>query len=255
MSVSSAEAQRMIDACKKEKRKLMIGYRIQYEPHNKQGMQWTRDKEYGKVKIIESLNCQNIGDPTQYRLKKALAGGGPLTDVGIYIINTSRYLLGEEPDWVSGNTFTTSSDSRFIEVEECDMFQMSFPSGVLVNGTCSFGVHESRRYRCLTDKGAWYGMDPAYSYNGLVLELSKAKGMIEYKQKLEMEEKNHFSLEMDHMAWCVIHDKEPYTPGEEGLQDHKIMEAIYQSAKEGKPVQLEKITKTDAFRGTKPEEK
>jgi predicted dehydrogenase len=255
MATSSASAQRMIDACKKAGRKLMIAYRIQYEPFNKLVMQWSRNQEFGKVKLIESFNSQNIGDPKQWRLNKALAGGGPLPDMGIYNLNTTRYILGEEPEWVSGHVYTTPGDNRFKEVEESVLFQFGFPSGALANAATSYGVHQTRRYRCTTDKGAWYGMDPSYSYNGLRLELSQAKGPQEYRQQVLMAEKDQFAIEMDHMSTCVWKDQPPFTPGEEGLQDLKIIEAIYQSAREGKPVKLESISKKDAFRGTRPEEK
>jgi len=67
-----------------------------------------------------------------------------------------------------------------------------------------------------------------------------------------MGQKNHFMAEMDHFSDCVQNNKTPFTPGEEGLQDQKIMEAIYQSAREGRPVKLAKIDKKDAFRGTPP---
>jgi predicted dehydrogenase len=255
MTTSAASAQRMIDACKQASRKLMIAYRIQYEPMNKMVMQWARSNEFGKVKLIESFNSQNIGDPTQWRLNKSLAGGGSLPDIGLYNLNTSRYILGEEPEWVSAHIHSTAGDVRFKEVEETVLFQMGFPSGALATATCSYGVHLSRHYRCLTDKGAWFGMDPSFSYNGLKLELSQAKGKQEYRQQVQMAEQSQFALEMDHFAWCVLKDFTPYTPGEEGLQDQKIIEAIYQSAAEGKPIKLESITKTDAFRGTKPEDK
>ena len=82
--------------------------------------------------------------------------------------------------------------------------------------------------------------------------MSEAKGDNDWKEHPQVEEKNQFALEMDHMAQCVMNNQKPYTPGEEGLQDHKIMEAFYQSAKEGKPVKIERNTKIDSFRGTPP---
>lgn len=254
MANSSKEAQRMIDACNKASKKLMIAYRIQYEPHNRLAMQWVRNKQYGNVKLIETVNSQNIGDPSQWRLKKALAGGGSLPDIGLYCLNTARFLLGEEPETVSGTVFSTPGDERFKEVEESVLFQLQFPSGVLVNCSTSYGVHESRRYRCHADKGGWFGLDPAFSYNGLQMEVSQAIGSLEWKQHPLIPEKNQFALEMDHMSQCVMQNKQPYTPGEEGLQDQRIMEAIYQSAREGRPVKLTKADGLDAFRGTAPKE-
>ena len=109
-----------------------------------------------------------------------------------------------------------------------------------------------RRYRVFTDGGAWFGLDPAFSYKGLQLEVSQAKGELEWKSNPAMFEKNQFALEMDHLSACIRNNKHPYTPGEEGLQDNKIMEAIYRSAQEGKIIKLEKHSGVDKFRGEEP---
>ncbi len=253
MSVSSASAKKMIEACDRAGRHLMIAYRIQYEPKNALTRQWVRNKTYGNVKAIEASNTQNTGDPAQWRLKKSLAGGGSLPDIGLYCLNTARYLLGEEPEWVLAASASTTGDVRFTEVEESMMFQLGFPGGAQVNCMTHYGVHESRRYRCFTDKGAWYGLDPAFSYHGLAMQLSRAEENLEWNSKPDPGDLNQFALELDHMSLCVIFDKKPYTPGEEGLQDHRIMEAIYASAATGKKVMLEKITSIDTFRGTSPD--
>jgi hypothetical protein len=70
MATSSADAKKMVDACKQANKKLMVAYRIQYEPHHQLMKDWVRNKKFGKAKIIEMFNGQNIGDPTQWRLKK-----------------------------------------------------------------------------------------------------------------------------------------------------------------------------------------
>jgi predicted dehydrogenase len=254
MAASAKQAENMIDACKKAGKKLMVAYRIQYEPNNRQMKEWTRTKKFGKVKVITSTNVQNIGDPNQWRLKKALSGGGSLPDIGLYNINTNRYLTGEEPHLVSASIYTTPNDPRFKEVEETVMFQMFFPSGTVANNTCSYGVHDSKHYRCYADNGGWFGLDPAFNYNGLMPEASHAEGKVENKMMPKIQEKNQFALEIDHFSECVIENKTPFTPGEEGLQDQKIMEAIYESARTNKPVKLERIEKLDAFRGTPPKE-
>ncbi|WP_158799135.1 Gfo/Idh/MocA family protein [Pedobacter sp. L105] len=255
MSVSSASAARMIAACKKSDRKLMIAYRIQYEPNSHQVMKWTRGEQFGKVRVIDAFNAQNIGDPEQWRLKKALSGGGSLPDIGLYNLNTSRFILGEEPEMVVASTYSTPGDIRFKEVEETVMFQLFFPSGAISNNTCSYGIHESRYYRCNANKGAHFGVDNAFTYNGLQLKLSQVQGKMELKSEPSLgPEKDQFTLEIDHMSDCVLHNKTPFTPGEEGLQDHKLMEAIYESARTQRPVKLEKITGLDVFRGTRPVE-
>lgn len=252
MANNSKEAQNMIDACKAANVKLMIAYRIQYEPKNKFVKEWVRNKEKGNTKFIELVNTQNTGDPTQWRLHKKLSGGGSLPDIGLYCLNTARYLLGEEPFWVNATTYSTPNDPRFTEVEEAVLWQMKFPSGALVNCSTSYGVHETRRYKCATDKGASMGLDPAFPYKGLMIEGEYAEGKNLFKHHPAVPDANQFALEIDHFSQCVMNNQIPFTPGEEGLQDHKIMEAIYQSARDNKPVQLERIDKKDAFRGTPP---
>jgi len=253
MANTAAEAQRMIDACKEAKKKLMIAYRIQYEPHHRQVQEWLRKKEYGAVKMLDMVNVQNVGDPEQWRLKKALAGGGALPDIGLYCLNTARFLTGEEPVRVQAMQYSTPGDKRFAEVEESVWFTLQFPGGVVAQCTTSYGVHDSRRYRCYTDAGAWYGLDPAFSYHGLKAELAQAKGTDLWRSNWSKGDKNQFALEMDHFSRCILEDKTPYTPGEEGLQDHVVMEAIYRSAREGKVVELPVIKKLDAFRGWRGE--
>jgi predicted dehydrogenase len=251
MATSSKEAQQMIDACKRADRKLMIAYRIQYEPHNRYAMQLIRDKRFGRTTMIEGHNGQNVGDPKQWRLSKA-AGGGSLFDVGIYCLNTCRFLLGEEPVWVQGATHSTPGDPRFKEVDENVVFQLGFPSGALGSFSCSFGTHRSNRYRCLGDKGGWIGADPAFEYEGIELELSEVHGKDEQRQHPTIAAKQQFALELDHLASCIRGNKQPYTPGEEGLQDLRLLEAILQSARETKRVELARVASLDTFRGTSP---
>ncbi|GAA4326405.1 Gfo/Idh/MocA family oxidoreductase [Mucilaginibacter gynuensis] len=254
MANSSAEAQEMIDACKKAGKKLMIAYRIQYEPHNRLAMKWTREKRFGKVKLIDSVNVQNSGPYGQWRLNKKLAGGGSLPDIGLYCSNTNRFLTGEEPHTVLASIFSTPGDERFKEVEETVMFQLFFPSGTVANNVCSYGVHDAKHYRCYADNGGWFGLDPAFSYEGLKMEASQVQDGMEVKMEPSNGGSNQFALEIDHFSTCIMDDKVPFTPGEEGLQDHKVLEAIYESAKTGKPVKLERIDKLDAFRGPPPAE-
>lgn len=251
MATSSAECRTMINACRKADRKLMIAYRIQYEPNNRYLRELVQTRKYGPVKIIESVNGQSQGDPNQWRQKKALAGGGALPDVGLYCLNTTRFLTGEEPVEVSARIYSTPGDPRFAEVEESVLWQMAFPSGIQTNNVTSYGFHEDRRYRVHAERG-WFGLDPAYSYHGLQPEIVYATGKIEHRERPQIGDKNQFALEMDHMAECVLQNKVPYTPGEEGLQDQRIMEAIYLSAKTGRPVKLPLITTRDTFRGTPP---
>ncbi|RNI26451.1 Gfo/Idh/MocA family protein [Rufibacter latericius] len=251
MANSSAECQAMIDACRKANKKLMVAYRIQYEPYNRHVRELVRDKKFGDVKFIEAFNTQSSANPEHWRHKKALAGGGALPDIGLYCLNTLRFLLGEEPTEVFGYQYSTPGDPLFKEVEEMMSWQMKFSNGIVANCGTHYDTHESRRYRVLCERG-WINMDPAFSYTGQQMKTSRADGKIVRKEDVDIAHKNQFATEMDHFSECVMKNIAPFTPGEEGLQDHRIMEAIYQSAKEGRPVKLPAVAKKDAFRGPEP---
>ncbi|MGA0555516.1 Gfo/Idh/MocA family protein [Larkinella sp. VNQ87] len=253
MANSAADCQAMIDACKKADRKLMIAYRIQYEPNNRMIREMVQSKKYGAVKFIEAVNAQNSANPQHWRHVKALAGGGALPDIGLYCLNTVRYLLAEEPTEVFAYQYSTPGDARFRDVEEMVSWQMKFPSGVYASCSTHYGVHESRRYRVHAERG-WMELAPAFPYKGIQMQTSYAEGEIERTEQPKLPETNQFATEMDHFSECIMQNKQPFTPGEEGLQDQHIMEAIYQSAREGKPVKLPEIKKKDAFRGPLPKE-
>lgn len=253
MANTVAECEAMIDACKKADRKLMIAYRIQYEPHHRIVRDMVQKKEFGQVKSIIANNGQNSDNPDHWRFKKDLAGGGSLPDVGLYCLNTIRFVLAEEPTEVVGYVHSTPDDPRFKEVEEQVNWLMKFPSGVQASCATSYGHHDDKSYRVLADTG-WIKMDPAFPYKGLKLETSQAQGKENQIIQHNIGDKDHFATEMDHFSECILENKVPFTPGEEGLQDQNIMEAIYQSAREGKPVKLTSVNKKDAFRGPEPKE-
>ena len=233
MANTPAECRHMIDAARKADRKLMVAYRCRYEPYNQEAIRVARSGELGRTKVIVSDHGFNIGDPTQWRLNKQLAGGGCLMDIGIYALNASRYLSGEEPVEVNAVSYSTPGDPRFREVEESINFQLRFPSGVLANCTSSYGYWSQNHYRLVASDG-WLDMEPATSYSGLRMHIGR-RNLIEEK---ELPVRDHFALEMDHMSDCIMQNKEPLTPGEEGLRDLTIMTAIYEAARTGKTVKL-----------------
>jgi predicted dehydrogenase len=233
MANTPADCQQMIDAGRKANRKLMVAYRCRYEPHNVEAIRMARQQELGPTKVILADHGFSIGDPTQWRLNKMLAGGGSLMDIGIYSLNASRYLTGEEPTEINAMLYTTPGDVRFKEVEETINFQLRFPSGILANCTSSYGYSGQNRYRVVTTKG-WFELEPATNYNGLRMYVHHDN--ITEERMLPV--RDHFALEMDHLSSCVMENKEPLTPGEEGLRDLTIMMGIYEAARSGKTVKL-----------------
>ena len=233
MANTPAECQQMIDAAHKVDRKLMIAYRCRYEPYNREAIRIARSGELGPTQMILADAGFRIGDPQQWRLNKQMAGGGSMMDIGIYALNASRYLTGEEPKEVNAMIYSTPGDLRFKEVEEHITFQLRFPSGILANCSSSYGYFHQSHYRVMgTD--ARLGVDPATWYSGLRLWIER-DNVIEQR---DLPSVDHFAAEMDHMSDCIMQNQQPLTPGEEGLRDLTIIHAIYESARSQKMVTL-----------------
>ena len=233
MANTPAQCQQMIDAARKADRRLMVAYRCRYEPYNREAIRIARSGELGPIKVILADAGFNIGDPTQWRLNKELAGGGSLMDIGIYALQAARYLSGEEPTEVNAAMSTSPNDPRFKEVEETINFQLRFPSGVLANCSSSYGYAGQNRYRVVGTTG-WLEVDPATVYRGLRMKVHHDN----VTEERELPALDHFALEMDHMSACVLEKREPLTPGEEGLRDLRIMMTIYEAARTGRTVKL-----------------
>ena len=233
MANTPAECQQMIDAARKLNRKLMVAYRCRYEPYNQEAIRVARSNELGKTKVILADAGFNMSDPNQWRLKKDLAGGGSLMDIGIYALQAARYLSGEEPTQVNAMMYSTPGDPRFKEVEEAINFQLHFHSGILAQCTSSYGYAWQSHYRVVKSDG-WLEMDPATAYSGLRMRVHHGNTI----EEKDLPVVDHFAAEMEHMSTCVMENKEPLTPGEEGLRDLTIMKAIYEAANTGETVKL-----------------
>lgn len=235
MATTVTECQQMIDACKKAGRKLMIAYRAQYEPYNLAAIAIAQ-KELGILKAIVADHGRNLDpkDPAdQWRMNKKLAGGGSLFDIGIYSLQATRYITGEEPTEISAMIYSTPNDPRFREVEENVNFMLRFPSGVLANCTSSYGYANVKRYQVMGSKGT-LELDPATDYYEHRLYVEQG----EVREERNIQPQNQFALEMDHLSECVMQNRQPKTPGEEGLQDVRLMTAIYEAAQTGRTIKL-----------------
>ncbi|HTY88099.1 MAG TPA: Gfo/Idh/MocA family oxidoreductase [Candidatus Acidoferrum sp.] len=236
MEVSVEKCQQMIDACKKAGRQLAIGYRCRFEPHNLECIRLAREKTFGELRIIDAcFDVHNDQPPEAWRLHRALAGGGCLMDVGIYALQATRYLTGEEPVLVSAIE-TKTDPVRFKEVEETIVWTAKFPSGVVAYCSTSYHSGLFSRFAAKADRG-WFGLNPAFLYAGNHGLRSDGKE-IRFPEADALGDSCQFAAELDDFAQCILNNQPTRVPGEEGLRDVKIMMAIYESARTGQAVSL-----------------
>jgi predicted dehydrogenase len=232
MCTSVADAEAMVRACHDARRRLMVAYRLHYEQYNLASMKMCREKQFGQIKAIDAEFAFVIGDPRQWRLNHDLSGGGSLMDIGIYCLQATRYLSGEEPVSVTAQMWS-SDPVKFSSCEENIAFTLKFPSGIIANCYSSYGVDGVNRYRA-AGPGGWVQMDPAYTYMGLVQQYYQ-NGKTTFTEPSTWDQ---FAAEADAFSDAIKHDRDVATPGEEGVRDMKILMACYESARTGKSIQL-----------------
>jgi predicted dehydrogenase len=229
MEVSVEKCEQMIAAVKKAGRMLGVGYRCQYDPNHLECRRLVREKVFGELQTIEAGFSRTI-TANEWRVKKALAGGGPLMDVGIYALQTCRFISGLESLEVSAAFDPITDPVKFAEVEEGVAWEMTFPGGLKTKCTTSYNRNDARGFKVTAEKGT-FGLDPAYNYNS-------SRGTRSDGQAINLPAVNQFAAEMEDFAQCILNNQPSKVPGEEGLRDVKIMMAIYESARTEKPVKL-----------------
>jgi predicted dehydrogenase len=231
MAVNPKEAEEMIDACNAAKVRLMIAYRCHYETTNLAAVKLIRDGALGQLQQIQSAFGFSCG-AEEWRLQKPLAGGGPLMDVGIYCLNATRYLTGEEPSEFSAYTSSDPNDPRFKTVEENLAWVSKFPSGVVASCNTTYGAQMDGYFKVYGSKGS-LEVGPAFNYDGLRLQaqyFDSSGKFVQLDQPNPEKDPIHFTRQATHFSDCILNNKEPKTPGEEGLRDLKYMREIYRSA-------------------------
>jgi predicted dehydrogenase len=231
MSVNAKEGQEMLDACKKANVKLLVGYRMHFEPNTLEIIRMRNAGEFGKIMFFQGLTGFRIGDPTQWRLNKQLAGGGSMMDIGIYSINGARYMIGEDPIWVTAQE-TKTDPVKFKEgVDETIQFQLGFPGGAVASCLSTYSMNNLDRF-FLNGVQGFAELNPSTGYGPI-------KGRTN-KGELNFPHVTHQTVQMDEMSDIILNGKQPVVPvdGAEAMKDLKIIDAIYLALKTGKKVDL-----------------
>ena len=231
MALNAAEAREMIDACKAAGVHLLVGYRMHFEPKTLEVIRMRNAGELGKIRFFQGLSGFVSGDPNQWRRNPKLAGGGAMMDIGIYSVNGARYMVGEEPSWVTAQE-TKTDPAKFVPgIDETIQFQLGFPSGAVASCLSTYNMDNLDRF--FLDGTAGYAeLLPATGYG-------PTKGRTN-KGELTQPDTVHQTVQMDEMSGILLQGHKPVVPvdGEEALRDALVIDAIYKAAHTGQKVLL-----------------
>ena len=231
MAIDVRECEQMIRAAQRANVKLMIGYRLHFEPANLEAAQLARSGKLGDLRFFTSEFSMQVRE-NNIRLERE-KGGGPLYDIGIYCINAARYCLSEEPVEVWA-TAAKSRDRRFSEIDESVIGTMRYKDERLASFTCSFGAADRSTYSITGTRGS-VTLDPAYEYaEGLSYKLKSG----ERERNKKFAKSDQFAAELLYFSDCVLNDRSPEPSGEEGLADVRVIEGMLRSTKSGRWVSV-----------------
>ena len=242
MATSVKDCEAMIKACNDAGVQLAVGYRLHYEPYHLEIKRFGQEKVFGQVRFIEAslgyktydevkaLQGCDFNDQKEWRLNKKMAGGGPLMDLGIYCIQSSRYVLGEEPIAVQAQFSPVLSPKLFAQVEEAITWQLEFASGAVCNSASSYGYNIDRFFAS-ADEGE-FELSPGLSYGPFKGKTSKGD--------LSFPDINQQTTQLDEIGKFILAEKPlpQHITGEEGIKDIGIIEAIYKAAQTGTKITL-----------------
>jgi glucose-fructose oxidoreductase len=228
MATSIADCDRMITACKAAGVQLGIGYRLHYDPYHLEMQRLGKESELGRfTKITGGFGY--VMREREHRTDKKLAGGGPLMDVGIYVVHGACMATGSTPKYVTAKEEPKLNPELFNEVEETISFTLEFPHGENCEGLASFNRGANQFH--LEGKKGWMDLKSAFSYRGITVATSR--GPLNYPVT------NQQAAQMDDFADCVLTGRPTSVPGELGRRDITILMAIYEAARAGKRVKVQ----------------
>ena len=236
MEASVERASAMVTVCDEADVPLLVGYRMCTEPAIRRARELIRRGAIGDPVHVLGTNTQTlldiVTDPEQWRLNPDLAGpGSTVTDIGVYPLNTSRFLLDADP--VATQAFMHSDHDAFSAVpDEHAAFVLRFDDGTYVSCAASQNAQESTSLRIIGTAGELY-VEPAFH---METELRLTRG--ENTADLTTAQIDQMCELFDYFADRVLGDAPIEPDGEYGLLDMKTIEAVYEAAETGETVQI-----------------
>lgn len=227
MAMDAQEARAMIEACRRAGVQLTIGYRLQHEPTTRRLMAMARERPYGRILQVRAeagFHAYDDVDPARkpWRLLPQ-HGGGAMYDMGVYALNAARYCTGQEPVAVRARQ-EIHRPHLFEGVDETMHFTLEFADGTVAECATSFG-QAMNHLRVDCERG-WYELSPFQTYSGL-------RGRTSDGQTFADSVPHQQARQMDDDALAILRGTAPLVPGEEGLRDMRVVDAVYASARAG----------------------
>jgi glucose-fructose oxidoreductase len=230
MAVTSKECQRMIDACKKNKVQLTIGYRLHHEPNTQEYRSIVRQNKLGSVNYVDCAAGYRENRTDHWKQKKEM-GGGVIYDMGVYSIQGARLGTNREPvAVVSASAISTRPEIYKDGLADVVTAKLEFPDGIFADIKTSFA--ESVNFLTIQCAEGNIEMQPYSAYAGV--KGKSPLGVINHPYQVPWQQ----AKQMDDDALAILENKAPLVPGEEGLRDIAIVEAILKSAEKGKRVNI-----------------
>ena len=237
MAVSLEECERIIAAAQKSGAKLMIAYRLHFEPGTLKAIERVRNGEIGTLRFFNSSFSQPVSDQN-HRAKHGF-WAGPVPDMGPYPLNMARNLFGAEPIEVSALGVCTDPE-HFLDAEgkpfeDTVAVTLQFEANRVAAFVLSYNGGDLDDYRVVGSKGDLFS-DPAYQVGASihhVLTVGKKKSSESFKTT------DHFGGELKYFSECILNNENPEPDGEEGMLDIRVIAAIERALATGTVQKLE----------------
>ena len=209
----------------------MIGYRMQTEPLVRRFRELVQqgfigDPVHVHGHISNTLLEETPGssaDPDQWRLDPELSGGTTLIDIGLYPLNTARFVLDEDPESLTAEMF--SENELFDGADEHVSLQLTFPGSICASCTASFGATETSHLEVIASEGRARLQPAFFPWHERTLTVTRD----ETTYQVSSDRIDQMEEEFEYFADRILSDQEPYPDGRHGLVDMDIVEAAYES--------------------------
>ncbi|MBW6526890.1 Gfo/Idh/MocA family oxidoreductase [Sphingomonas sp. RHCKR7] len=238
LEVSSEQAQRIADAAKRGKAKLMTAYRLHFEPATLDAIRRIRAGEIGEPIAFTSLFAQPL-DPANHRAHHGIEAG-PLFDMGAYPINAIRYLFGAEPVEVVSAVGVRHPSAGLGDLDDTVAATLRLPGGKLAQFTVSYAADAVDSLIIVGTKGS-IEMNPAYGF-GQGLEQFRSVGGKDSHETFAATDQ--FGGELRYFSDCILEGRDPEPDGEEGLADLAVIEAVVAAMRSGKAEPVKVMQRT-----------